>query len=421
MQWLYRLLLIKVSFWLPVLARVVPVLHTFVEGRKNTIAYLTRHRQLNKPLIWMHVSSYGEWQQGQPVWKKLHQKYPNHQFALSFFSASGYELVAPTMDHQNDLVCYLPLDGLGRSREFLQALQPKVALFVKYDIWPMMMQALEERGIKSLLFSAVFRIQQPYFRNYGGFFRHALNKLSHIEVQDQASWDLLTSIGISRISVSGDTRYDRVKETSLNIKNVDFVDVLAQGRPVVVLGSAWKEDMQLWKTAMDDAHMECLWVVAPHKIDSKHLDELLASVRQPVLKYSTWSAQGYPTQANHPVLVIDNFGLLGSLYQKSTVAYIGGGLKTGLHNTLEAAVYGVPLLIGPNYKKFREAQSLVDQGGAWVVSTPAQAHHALQTLLHQPETRAKMGITNAGMVEKHLGATEKIVRRLETLCTLAAN
>jgi 3-deoxy-D-manno-octulosonic-acid transferase len=119
--------------------------------------------------------------------------------------------------------------------------------------------------------------------------------------------------------------------------------------------------------------------------------------------------------------VIDNFGLLGSLYQKSTVAYIGGGLKTGLHNTLEAAVYGVPLLIGPNYKKFREAQSLVDLGGAWVVSTPAQAHHALQTLLRQPETRAKMGITNAGMVEKHLGATEKIVRRLETLCTLAAN
>jgi 3-deoxy-D-manno-octulosonic-acid transferase len=325
------------------------------------------------------------------------------------------------MDHQNDLVCYIPLDGLGRSRQFLEALQPKVALFVKYDIWPMMMQALEERGVKSLLFSAVFRIQQPYFRNYGGLFRHALNKLSHIEVQDQASFELLTSIGMSRISVSGDTRYDRVKETSLNLKDVDFVDVLAQGRPVVVLGSAWKEDMQLWKTAMEDTQIDCLWVLAPHKIDAKHLDELLAGVRQPVLTHSTWSAQGYPTQDENPVLVIDNFGLLGSLYQKSTVAYIGGGLKTGLHNTLEAAVYGVPLLIGPDYKKFREAQSLVDLGGAWVVSTPMQAHQALKTLLNKPETRAKMGITNAGMVEKYLGATEKIVRRLETLCTLAAN
>ena len=421
MQLLYRLLLIKISFGLPVLARVFPVLRTFVDGRKNTIAYLTQNRQKEKPLIWMHVSSYGEWQQGQPVWKKLHQKYPDHQFALSFFSASGYELVAPTMDHQNDLVCYLPLDGLGRSRQFLAALQPKVALFVKYDIWPMMMQALAERGIKSLLFSAVFRIQQPYFKNYGGLFRRALNKLSHIEVQDQASFELLTSIGMTRISVSGDTRYDRVKETSLNLKDVDFVDVLAQGRPVVVLGSAWKEDMQLWKMAMEDTNMDCLWVVAPHKIDANHLDELLAGVPQPVFKHSTWSAQGYPIPDENPVLIIDNFGLLGSLYQKSTVAYIGGGLKTGLHNTLEAAVYGVPLLIGPDYKKFREAQSLVDLGGAWVISTPTQAHQALKSLLNQTETRAKMGITNAGLVEKHLGATEKIVRRLETLCTLAAN
>ena len=421
MQLLYRLLLIKISFGLLVLAKVFPVLRTFVDGRKNTIAYLIQNRQKEKPLIWMHVSSYGEWQQGQPVWKKLHQKYPDHQFALSFFSASGYELVAPTMDHQNDLVCYLPLDCLGRSRQFLAALQPKVALFVKYDIWPMMMQALAERGIKSLLFSAVFRIQQPYFKNYGGLFRRALNKLSHIEVQDQASFELMTSIGMTRISVSGDTRYDRVKETSLNLKDVDFVDVLAQGRPVVVLGSAWKEDMQLWKMAMEDTNMDCLWVVAPHKIDANHLDELLAGVPQPVLKHSTWSAQGYPSQVKNPLLVIDNFGLLGSLYQKSTVAYIGGGLKTGLHNTLEAAVYGVPLLIGPDYKKFREAQILVDLGGACVISTPTQAHQALKSLLNQPETRAKMGITNAGMVEKHLGATEKIVRRLETLCTLAAN
>ena len=361
-------------------------------------------------VIWMHAASLGEFEQGLPVIEKLKAEYPSHKILVTFFSPSGYEVKKNTA--AADVVTYLPMDSRKKVSRFLDVVHPSLAIFVKYEIWPNYLIELQKRAIPSILVSAIFNKNQIYFKGYGGFMRTALASFSHYFVQNDTSKELLSSIGITNITVCGDTRLDRVSEILERDNRLDFMETFKQGSKCFVAGSTWPEDEKILIDYINDASGDLKFVLAPHKIQSDKIESLVLAINKKTALYSERDRIDLERQQ---VLLIDNIGLLTKIYSYADVAYVGGGFATGLHNTLEPAVFGIPVIIGPNFTGFQEAEKLVSQNGVLPVKDTESFTRLLNRLYTDTEYAKEIGKINANYITENKGASLQIMTYIRTL------
>lgn len=382
----------------------------WLRGRRQIFEQLEAQMvQDGRQVLWMHASSLGEFEQGRPVFEALRKQYPNHRFLLTFFSPSGYEV------RKNypgaDAVFYLPLDSKKNARRFLDLVQPSLVLWIKYDYWYYYLAELRKRNIPALLISGAFRPGQPFFKWYGRLHRYMLESFHHLFVQNQASANLLATIGFSRnVTVVGDTRFDRVAEIAASAEAMEAVSAFCGTHPVLVAGSTWPEDEEELRHYAN-AHPNIRFIIAPHDIAEARLQQVErlfgGAIRFSALK------QGI-TPSGTTVLLIDNIGLLARLYRYGTLCYIGGGFgKDGVHNVLEAAVYGKPLLFGPEFEKYQEAIGLVEAGAAFSIESTVELEKLANELLADPVWLAEAGTAARRFVQSGTGATAAILHYIQ--------
>jgi 3-deoxy-D-manno-octulosonic-acid transferase len=378
---------------------------SWVEGRKNWKHQLQSHSfPPGEKRVWIHCASLGEFEQGRPLIEKIKSEHPSTQIILSFFSPSGYEI---RKDYPlADLICYLPLDTPQNSRLFLDILQPDLAVFVKYEFWYFFLSNLHQRNIPSILISAIFRPNQHFFKSYGAFFKRMLFFFQHIFVQNESSAQLLEQAKVSHYSLAGDTRVDRVLQLAEEKKTFPRVQSFAGQAPVLVAGSTWPQDEErLLPFLTKDLPTQWKCIIAPHEIDEGHIKKIEQALSGQSIRYSQLSEE---RKANdHRFLIIDNIGMLASLYQYGKIAYIGGGFGRGIHNTLEPITFGLPVLFGPKYQKFEEALSLVKQGGAFPVESYEQIKKVFEQL-SEPKVFKQASQKARQYILSNRGATEQI-------------
>lgn len=357
------------------------------------------------PRIWLHAASLGEFEQGRPVLEALQQKHPGCQLILTFFSPSGYE---PQKNFKAaDIVAYLPADSPHNARDFLDLVQPAAALFVKYEFWYYFLQALHQRHIPTLLFSAAFRQDQPFFKGYGGLFRQMLNWYDTIQVQDAGSLSLLRTLQPqAALQLGGDTRYDRVLGIAAEARAFDKLVTFKENSFLLIAGSTWPADEQLLHAWLVRKPAHWKLVLAPHEIDEAHLQSIEKLFAGKTVRYSNFTAG-----AAAPVLIIDNIGMLSALYRYGEVAFVGGGFaRSGIHNVLEPAVFGLPVLMGPHYQKFSEARLLVEKGFARPVQNILELEAAFRQFSESaPEMRPRI----RAFLQAQAGATKAVLAWLQ--------
>jgi 3-deoxy-D-manno-octulosonic-acid transferase len=328
----------------------------FVQGRSQTFSILKNKIQKENKVIWIHAASLGEFEQGLPVIEKLKATYPNYKILITFFSPSGYEVKKNT--DVADAVVYLPLDTRKNAKRFIETVNPVLAIFVKYEIWPNYVEELKEKQVPILLISAIFRKEQVFFKWYGGIMRKTLHAFTHFFVQDENSVTLLKSIKLNNVTLSGDTRFDRVSEILEEDNNLSFMEHFQGNETCFVAGSTWPEDEEIIVKFINETQKHLKFVLAPHNIKTEHIQSLKKSISKKVVLYTEIGHNDIPS---YEVLIINTIGLLTKIYSYADIAYVGGAFATGLHNTLEPAVFGIPIIIGPDYKGFNEAEKLVEK------------------------------------------------------------
>jgi 3-deoxy-D-manno-octulosonic-acid transferase len=379
----------------------------WVAGRKNIFENLEKAIPGDVPVIWMHCASLGEFEQGRPVLEKLKTEYPAYRLLLTFFSPSGYEVQKNYKGA--DWVFYLPVDGPGNARRFLEIVKPSLVIFVKYEFWYYYLKKIKYRNIPLLLVSALFRKDMSFFKWYGGLQRKMLSRFDRLFVQNELSRKLISRIGLSDIcEVSGDTRFDRVTTIAKNFQPIPVIEQFAGDSKVIVAGSTWKEDEEVLQKAFASINEPSLkLIIAPHEINESHINELQKLFPGSTL-FSTLNS-GLQTAISN-VLIIDNIGMLSRLYHYGYITFVGGAFrKSGVHNVLEAAVYGKPVLYGPEYKKYFEAIELLNSGGALCVENAENCASTIQLLLQNSRGYEQCAEKSLNYVRQNKGATEKIV------------
>ena len=373
-----------------------------MRGRRRIFESLENTVTHEHPVVWMHCASLGEFEQGRPLLEKLKLLYPGHKFLLTFFSPSGYEV---RKDFKGaDWVFYVPMDGAANARRFLEIVQPALVIFVKYEFWYYYLKKIKYRQIPLILVSALFWENMSFFRWYGALQRKMLSRFDQLFVQNEESRQLIAGIGLAGITtVSGDTRFDRVIEIAEKTENIPAIEKFCSDSRVIVAGSTWPEDELALAKTMDNRSLKL--ILAPHEIDEKHLLELKQLFPQAIL-YSELIRNGAPTSSR--VLIIDNIGMLSRLYKFAYIAYIGGGFGKGIHNTVEAAVYGRPVLFGPVYQKFNEAKDLINNGAATSISSADDLTAVVTQLLHDQADHDRRCREAFNYVYANKGATDKI-------------
>ena len=380
-----------------------PKLKSFVRGRADVFAQL-RSGLANSPgrYIWIHCASLGEFEQGRPVIEELRKTLPGYKFLLTFFSPSGYE-VRKNYDGA-EIVCYLPWDTAGNAKKWLSFVKPELAIFVKYEYWHHYIAALRKEGIPLISISAIFRPDQIYFKWYGGFYRRILMNVTHFFVQNDESLRLLKSIGVTQLSLGGDTRFDRVVQIVKQAREIPLAAEFAGRGTVLVAGSIWPDDFAVLLPIINEGSLKV--ILAPHEISERFLAAMEGELR---VKYVRYSQAQHAEVSACSVLLVDNVGMLSSLYRYGKHAFVGGGYKEGLHNILEAACYGVPVCFGNRaYSAYQEANDLIAQKGAFAVGDNADLKNAL-TWLAQPDNYTHASTTARTYVTRHTGATARIV------------
>ena len=384
----------------------------WIKGRRFYFQALRYRLNPGEKRIWFHCSSLGEFEQGKPVLDQLRQHYPNHKIVLTFFSPSGYNLKKD--DPSADYVFYLPLDGPINSRRFIELVKPVFVIIVKYEFWHFYIKALYERKIPVFVISAIFRPSQIYFKKYGLFFYKIIQRITHLFVQDQASLELLYNHSLTNVTVSGDTRFDRVIKTRSKNSPIDGLDHFVNQNQVLIAGSTWATDEQLLLQLINSRKPGWKYIIAPHEINSYAINKLKSQIELPVILYSEFSDVIDKTfLAEKKVLIIDNVGLLSRLYVYGDIAYIGGGFGVGIHNILEAAVFGLPIFFGPNYQKFKEAVDLVKLQTAFSIVDYASFLENFELLTNNKEKINDISKKNLQYVESKSGATEIISNYLK--------
>jgi len=361
----------------------------------------------------MHCSSAGEFEQGKPVIEALKKTYPGKKILVTFFSPSGYNVANKYAFA--DVKSYLPLDTGKNAAQFFKLVHPELVIFVKYEFWYHHLSVAAFHHVPILLISATFRKEQIFFRSHGGFFRQMLHLFRHLFVQDQTSIHLLHSIGITHCSISGDTRFDRVATIAENGSGIPYIDSFVANKQVIIAGSTWDDDDEVL-SAFAQTSPQTKLIIAPHEITTAHLNKLHQLFPDLIL-YSTVLQEKEPTQAalaGAQVLIIDSVGLLSRLYANATITYVGGGFtKDGIHNILEAAVWGKPVIFGPNYRKYREATELIKAGGACSVATAEEFKKIADDLLANEGHLQTYSANAKSYIERNTGATEKIVKTIQ--------
>ena len=398
---LYKLSVGTAKLVLPLVGKFHPKVKAFVVGRKMLWRQLGQ-LDPNKKTIWMHAASLGEYEQGLPVLEGLKLRYPDRQFVVSFFSPSGYEV---RRNHNvADLCVYLPWDTFGDVTRFFDILRPEMALLVKYELWPNMLKSLAARNIPTYLISGRFYREQFLFQKRGAFLRESLKAFTHFFVQDNKSKELLASIGFTNAEVTGDTRFDRVSTSSTPL---DFMEAFAKDRFCVVAGSIWPKDFELIKHAIENSDERVCWVLAPHELQSAFINQISGSLSGKVQRYSQLQIGELPKTR---VLILDTIGLLNACYASAQMAYVGGGMgNSGLHNVLEPAAAGIPIVIGKNYQKFDEAKEMIRLGGLFSVNDSKSFFGVFQKIVSDRQLGEAMGRKNLDFINAQKGATLKIL------------
>jgi len=380
-----------------------------VQGRAKTFSKLKLNINSNDKTLWFHCASLGEYEQGLPVFSELRKDYPNHKIILSFFSPSGFEI------RKNvpfaDVVIYLPLDTKANAKRFLDLVHPELTIFVKYEIWPNFLNELKKRQLKAVLISAVFRKNQSFFRWYGKFAKSALFAFEHIFTQNETSKKLLENINYKTVTVSGDTRFDRVSNQLTQDNTLDFISEFKGDNLCVVVGSSWPEDEKLIVNYINnEADNNTKFIIAPHNIKASQIENLKRSISK---EYVLFSQKEEKNLTQYQVFILDTIGLLTKVYNYADIAYVGGAMgNTGLHNTLEAAVFGVPIIIGDNHLKFPEAQKMIDNNGMISVSNKNELNNILNSLINNKFLRTKYGGNNLNFIAENKGAVIQILKFL---------
>jgi 3-deoxy-D-manno-octulosonic-acid transferase len=387
----------------------------FVAGRRKLLSHI-RYSLIDerRPRIWMHCASLGEFEQGRPVLERLRKEYPAHAFVLTFFSPSGYEIRKdyPGADH----VFYLPIDTPANARKFLDLVQPKLCVFVKYDFWYFLLRQIAARDLPLILVSAIFRKEQPFFQWYGSLHRRMLFFFSKIFVQDEGSAQLLQKVGVDDAVVAGDTRFDRVAEAVSAPKVLPEIKTFAAGAKILIAGSSWPEDERFLQKVLAELSSEWKLIVVPHEVNESHIHDLEKLFGNESVK---WSALKDHSDAR--VLIVDSIGLLLHLYRYATIAWIGGGFGRGIHNTLEAAVYGLPVFFGPNFQKFREAKGLIATGAAFSTAEPSYLVNAIRNWDADDAALQRASAAAQRYVLSNAGATARVIAYLSEKKVLSAS
>jgi len=382
----------------------------WVKGRKGLLDLIEKSLDKSKRYTWFHFASLGEFEQGRPVLEKLKSQNPELPIVITFFSPSGFEIRKnyALADH----VFYLPVDTKANAVEFIRLINPKIAIFTKYEYWYHYFEELSKNNIPLYVISGRFTKEQIFFKWYGGLHRKILRKVSHFFVQNQKSSDLLKGLGLKNVTVNGDTRFDRVAYNASNAKEIQIIANFSDGSNVFIGGSTWPEDEKLIATLLDN-NPDWKFIIAPHEVKPERINEIVTlfpnSIRYSEIKnLQTVSEENQNLNSNFKVLIIDNIGLLSSAYQHGDIAYIGGGFGVGIHNTLEASAFGLPVIFGPNYQKFPEAIELISIGAAYSIKNYNDLAIVIETLKIDSKRKA-LGKIASNYVKSHTGATQAIL------------
>ncbi len=379
----------------------------WLSGRKGLFQLVKQRMTPHEKILWFHVASLGEFEQGRPVIEAIRKKHTEYKILITFFSPSGYEIRKNYAGA--DYVFYLPLDTLRNARKFVELLQPEKVFFVKYEFWFNFLRVLHQKKIPVYLISGIFRKNHLFFRWYGKGYGNILGFFTHFYVQNRESYQLLTERGFNNVTLSGDTRFDRVTQIASDARETGIAERFVKGSPVVICGSTWDRDEELLMQYINDCDEQVKFIIAPHEIHESHILNIVAGLKITPVRYS--QADSQPLEGRR-VLIIDNIGLLSTLYKYGDIAYIGGGFGAGIHNILEAAAFGLPIVFGPNYRKFTEAYDLIGMKGAFSISTFPELRKILDLLLKSRQEKEKAGRTAQKYVAEHQGATSKILRDL---------
>ena len=411
MSFLYQIFIQLYVFGFRVFALFNSKAKKGIVGRKNWEEKLKNSIDPTSDWIWMHCSSLGEFEQGRPVFEALKQQFPHHKLALSFFSPSGYE-IRKNYDLA-DVVFYLPFDTTQNAKKLAQILQPKYWILVKYDYWYNHLREQHKIGTKTIVVSSIFRENQVYFKSHGAWMSENLKKyFSHFFVQDETSEKLLKKIGINQVSVAGDTRYDRVKSIAAETNKLDWVEAFKSDKKLIVIGSSWGDDEQLWVEYVNK-HQQPEWKVifVPHEIKTPNILKLKNELKSTSVLYSEITPE--VNLVNQDVIIVDAIGFLSKIYASADLAYVGGGFnKSGVHNTLEPAVFKIPVVIGPNYQKFNEVKVMKSKAIVYPIKNYAEFEQVLLDLTQNEDKRLEVAKAAQDLFDNQQSATDLILSYL---------
>jgi len=409
LQTLYNILIWLAEKVLPISKFFSPKMKLFVEGRNDTYSLLKSKINKEDRVIWFHMASLGEYEQGVPVMEIVKELYPTHKIVVSFYSPSGFEVKKNSP--LADVVVYLPLDTVKNANIFLDLIHPELAIFVKYEFWPNILNELYNRDIQTILVSGGFREDQLFFKTNNSWFKKPLKAFSHFFVQNEKSKSLLNSIGFKNVSLSGDTRFDRVSNQLQQNNKLDFIEEFLDNKLCIVAGSTWPEDESLLKEFILQNNMDVKIIIAPHTIDRDRLKNFQNSISVPSVLFSEKDGKEL---SDFKLLFIDTIGLLTKIYNYANVAYVGGAVgTTGLHNILEPATFGIPIITGTNFQKFPEAIQLEAINGLYAVNSKQELITTLNNLIKDPEFRLRTGEISKNYIRENTGATQVISKYLK--------
>ena len=372
-----------------------------IRGHRDTWRIL-RSQIGNGRYVWFHAASLGEFEQGRPLMERLRREHPEKRILLTFFSPSGYEV---RKNYEGaDVVCYLPFDTPLNARKFVRLAKPEIAFFIKYEFWRNYIDVLYHQGIPVYSVSSIFRENQIFFRPYGYKYARVLRRITHLFVQNEASRELLKRLGVTQVSVVGDTRFDRVIDIRRQARELPVAEAATRQGHVIVAGSTWPPDEDILIPYFN-SHPDCRLILAPHVVSEDHLREIEQKLQRPALRYSQTTPE---SAARADCLLIDGYGLLSSIYRYATVAYVGGGFGVGIHNVPEAAVYGVPVFFGPNNRKFREARELIEAGGCFEIHSADDFNRQADRLFADAQALTQAGQAAGRYISSNAGATDAV-------------
>lgn len=399
------------NFCVAVYARLIalaslwnPKAKLWTTGRKNVFERMARAISPSDRIVWIHVASLGEFEQGRPLMEQIRKQYPEFKILLTFFSPSGYEV---RKDYKGaDYIFYMPIDTSRNVGRFLDIAHPEIAVFVKYEFWLNYLRQLKARGTRTYVISSIFRRNSIFFRSYGFLWRQALDAFDRIFVQNEESRELLHGIGFDNVIVAGDTRFDRVAAIAEAVKRIDAIETFKGDAPLFIAGSTWRPDEEILMELIAD-NPRIKFVIAPHEMDEARINRIMTQTCGRAVRYTHCDAQSL---ARSQVLILDTVGILASVYRYASWAYIGGGFGVGIHNTLEAATFALPIAFGPNYAKFKEARDMVALGAATKVESAEELKRWFAPLRDDSVLRAKVSSTAKDYTVKNQGATSLIMR-----------